>query len=308
MKKFIILTYSTLVIGCAGGDYYATVNAAQNTNPTSPFFVALKSEYLTLSAIEWAKPDYLDGALYAKHAQQVSVDHQVLPDDLINRGLRIETRKVLSAEREKLLPLLDQTRTRLPSESARAQAMFDCWVEEAEENFQPEDILACRDQYFLAKATLETHLSDVLIEEENARLAAEEAARQPVPILAAEEPAYSTVETVKIPDVGRVMFAHNSAQLTAEAQTMLQGFVPQITEFVPTKLVVNGYTDTSGSEAYNLKLSTRRAAAVKTFLESQGIKADVFEIQGFGESNLPLATADGMKEPANRLVEIILMK
>lgn len=306
MKKHIIISFAALLAGCASGDYNATISAAKNAVPTHPFMASLKQEYLTLSAIEWAKPDYTDGLVYAQRAKMVGENQAVLPDDLSGRGLLIEIRQALTAERNKLLPLLQQTVDRLPNESARAQAMFDCWVEEAEENFQPEDILACRDQYFLAKTVLETRLSEVIAEEEAARLAAEEAARQPEPVPA--EPVYETVETVQIPEIGKVLFEHNSAKLTAEAEQLLAGFAPKIIEFVPTKLVVNGYTDTSGSAEYNLKLSQARADSVKVFLETQGVKADIFETQGFGETKLHVETADGVKEPANRVVEIVLMK
>jgi len=308
MKKHAIISIAALLAGCAGGDYNATISAAQNAVPTHPFMASLKQEYLTLSAIEWAKPDYTDGLVYAQRAKMVAENKAVLPDDLSERGLLIEIRQSLTAERKKLLPLLEQTVDRLPNESARAQAMFDCWAEEAEENFQPEDILACRDQYFLAKTALETRLSEVIAEEEAARLAAEEAARKAAEPAPAPEPVYETVETVQIPEIGKVLFEHNSAKLTAEAEQLLAGFAPKIIEFVPTKLVVNGYTDTSGAAEYNLKLSQARADSVKAFLETQGVKADVFETQGFGETKLHVETADSVKEPANRVVEIVLMK
>lgn len=300
MKKLMIFATAALLAGCAGGDYNATVQTARNTTPESPFLNNLKQEYLNLATIERSKPDNVDAVLYARKAKMASESKLVMPDDLSQRGLLIEIRQLLNSERTKLVSLLDQTRVRLPQESARAQGMFDCWAEESEENFQPEDIIACRDQYFLAKTALETRLQEVLAEEA-------------IPPAPAPEPApkvivYETVETVRIPEVGRVLFEHNKAVLTKDAEALLKGFVGQINEFVPAKLVVNGYTDTSGTAEYNLKLSAKRAESVKNFLETQGVKADVFETQGFGETKLQVPTADGVKEPANRIVEIIMMK
>lgn len=301
MKKLMIFATAALLAGCAGGDYNATVQTARNTMPESPFLNNLKNEYLNLATIERSKPDNVDAVLYAHKAKMTAEGKLVLPDDLKNRGLLIEIRQLLTAERNKLLPLLEQSRVRLPQESAKAQAMFDCWAEEAEENFQPEDIIACRDQYFLAKTQLETRLQEVLAEE-----ARPIPAPEPEPV--ATTVVYQTVETVRIPEVGRVLFEHNKAVLTNDAEALLKGFVGQINDFVPDKLVVNGYTDTSGTAEYNLKLSEKRAISVKNFLEAQGVKADVFETQGFGETKLQVPTADGVKEPANRLVEIVMMK
>ena len=65
-----------------------------------------------------------------------------------------------------------------------------------------------------------------------------------------------------------------------------------------------GYTDTSGTPRYNLGLSQRRADAVKGYMSSHGVSDGVITTQAFGETNLRVQTADGVRELQNRRVEI----
>jgi outer membrane protein OmpA-like peptidoglycan-associated protein len=74
-----------------------------------------------------------------------------------------------------------------------------------------------------------------------------------------------------------------------------------------TRIEVDGYTDLSGTVAYNQKLSVRRAQTVQTELERDGVPAGEISIHGYGESNPLVPTAVGVREPQNRRVEIILI-
>jgi phospholipid transport system substrate-binding protein len=65
-----------------------------------------------------------------------------------------------------------------------------------------------------------------------------------------------------------------------------------------------GNTDTSGSTDYNMALSIRRADAVKSALIQNGVPAVAIETAGRGQTNLLVPTADGVREPQNRRVEL----
>jgi hypothetical protein len=65
-----------------------------------------------------------------------------------------------------------------------------------------------------------------------------------------------------------------------------------------------GNTDTSGSTGYNMALSIRRADAVKGALIQNGVPASAIDSAGRGETNLLVPTADGVREPQNRRVEL----
>ena len=73
---------------------------------------------------------------------------------------------------------------------------------------------------------------------------------------------------------------------------------------VPTKIVVVGHTDTSGSAAYNMLLSERRAKAVSQALVAAGVQQSVLAVDWKGETDLAVPTKDGVKEPLNRRTTI----
>ena len=72
------------------------------------------------------------------------------------------------------------------------------------------------------------------------------------------------------------------------------------------RITATGHTDTSGPESYNMALSLRRANSVKNELVRQGVPADAIAVVGKGESQPLVATGDGVREPQNRRVEIVM--
>ncbi len=72
------------------------------------------------------------------------------------------------------------------------------------------------------------------------------------------------------------------------------------------RITATGHTDTSGPEAYNMALSLRRANAVKDALVRNGVPAQAISVIGMGEKGLLVPTGDGVREPQNRRVEIVI--
>jgi outer membrane protein OmpA-like peptidoglycan-associated protein len=72
------------------------------------------------------------------------------------------------------------------------------------------------------------------------------------------------------------------------------------------RITATGHTDTSGPESYNMALSLRRANAVKDALVREGVPAAAIAVIGRGEQGLLVQTGDGVREPQNRRVEIVV--
>lgn len=118
----------------------------------------------------------------------------------------------------------------------------------------------------------------------------------------AEPPAQD--EVIVLSDLGSVLFATGSAELTPASEELLADIAKRITSQNLVGAKVVGYTDSVGSEASNLTLSERRAGSVADFLIAQGVPADKLTREGKGESD-PVAdneTAEGRAK--NRRVEI----
>jgi outer membrane protein OmpA-like peptidoglycan-associated protein len=103
-----------------------------------------------------------------------------------------------------------------------------------------------------------------------------------------------------------VFFDWDRADLTARARQIVATAAAASTHVPITRIEVDGYTDLSGTAAYNQKLSVRRAETVQTELVRDGVPAGEISIHGYGESNPLVPTAKGVREPQNRRVEIIL--
>ncbi|GGP39106.1 OmpA family lipoprotein [Shewanella algicola] len=103
-----------------------------------------------------------------------------------------------------------------------------------------------------------------------------------------------------------VTFAVDQTVLSQRAKSVLNSVVLVAKEYSDTRLNVIGYTDSSGSESYNLRLSQVRASEVAQYITSQNVNGSRVSSTGMGESN-PIAnnnTADGRAQ--NRRVEIVL--
>jgi outer membrane protein OmpA-like peptidoglycan-associated protein len=70
------------------------------------------------------------------------------------------------------------------------------------------------------------------------------------------------------------------------------------------QVMLAGHADKSGQPKYNLGLSERRNASVRTYLEGKGIPSGIISTKAFGESAPRVDTADGVRELQNRRVEI----
>jgi OOP family OmpA-OmpF porin len=103
-----------------------------------------------------------------------------------------------------------------------------------------------------------------------------------------------------------VFFDWDKATLSDRARQIIHEAADNSTRVQYTRIAVNGYTDTSGSPQYNMGLSIRRAQAVAGELVRDGVPKAAISIQGFGQTHLLVPTADGVREPQNRRVEIII--
>jgi iron complex outermembrane receptor protein len=102
-----------------------------------------------------------------------------------------------------------------------------------------------------------------------------------------------------------VFFDFNKSDLTPQAVEIVDTAAKNAGPAKVTQLTVTGHTDTVGSDAYNMRLSKRRAESVAAELEKQGIASSEIEIIAKGKRDLLVPTKDGVREPQNRRVQIV---
>lgn len=109
-----------------------------------------------------------------------------------------------------------------------------------------------------------------------------------------------------------VVFQTNSSDIDSTEVPKLQSAMNDVQNVldkygsdVVIKLYVGGHTDTVGDSAHNQTLSLARAKSIAGWFKSAGFKGDIY-YQGFGESDLAVATADSVDEPKNRRATYVL--
>ena len=113
----------------------------------------------------------------------------------------------------------------------------------------------------------------------------------------------------RAPEVARtylVFFDWNRADLTARAREIIGEAAENARRVSSTRIEVAGHADRSGTPQYNQRLSQRRAEVVASELVRQGVNRGDIGVTAYGESRPLVPTADGVREPQNRRVEIVI--
>ena len=108
--------------------------------------------------------------------------------------------------------------------------------------------------------------------------------------------------------VRSVLFDLNKATIRPESQETLNQVAETMKEYSNTRFLIEGHTDSTGSDKYNMELSDKRAASVREYLTSQGIPADRLSSQGFGETRPVASNATAAGRQKNRRVELSLIE
>lgn len=105
---------------------------------------------------------------------------------------------------------------------------------------------------------------------------------------------------------GNITFATNSASLNPQFDNVLDSVVKVVKNYDKTVLLCAGYTDSTGSAAYNNLLSQQRAQAVANYIMSKNVNPKRLVIQGFGEQHPIASNATPAGRQMNRRVELTL--
>lgn len=285
MNKFtniLIAGLGTLALaGCAG----TGLESAKEQSPSgSEFSKNLYNGYIDLSEGEYAEYDFADSDVFAQKASLAGAGSEVVPDQIADRDLPDDRVGVLSSSRERLMAAMAAgAAEKSPASAADAQVMFDCWMQEQEENRQPDDIAACQAGFADAIAKVEADLEEPK--------AVAEAAPAPAPA-----PTPETKSWV-------VYFDFDSANLSADAASKIDEIVTYA-KSGDAKVSLTGHTDRAGDDDYNNLLSAERAKAVAKAMGDQGLGVDEVQMISLGEKDPAVATVDDVKEPLNRRVVV----
>ena len=113
-------------------------------------------------------------------------------------------------------------------------------------------------------------------------------------------------DTIALNMQNDILFDVGSSQLGARSEEVIRAVATVLKKYDETRVNVFGFTDTTGTNATNERLSQQRAEAVAGALSRNGVQSVRLNAKGMGETNLKVPTADGVNEARNRRVEIVL--
>lgn len=142
----------------------------------------------------------------------------------------------------------------------------------------------------------------------NAALAQASAAQDRVRALEAQLREMEAQQTERglLVTLGDVLFAFNKAELTAQAAPRLDKLASFLKQFPDRRLLIEGYTDSVGGDAYNQTLSERRAQAVRDALVQRGVDSSRITARGYGKAHPVADNASAEGRAMNRRVEIVI--
>ncbi len=281
-KVFLISALVLLVASCTG----TQLEKAQRVSPEgSAFNVNLYQGYIDLASSEYNEGDYTDSDSFAVRAMQSGTGGTVAPEEISARRLPEDKVGELTSARQRLVGTLNKgAAEKVPAETARAQTGFDCWMQEQEENFQPDDIEACRSQFFAALEYIEDAL-------------------KPKPIAKKVAP---PVAPPPANELHVIYFDFEKAELSAAAKAVLETASSAARKLEGMTVSVSGHTDLAGSADYNMELSKRRAMAVSEVLIKAGVASAGVSAEGFGLSLPAFLSADGVAHAGIRRVVVLI--
>ena len=298
---------------------------------TNRIYILLASTVLLLSAcasspkttslLEQVRMDYAQAQSNPKVATYAALEMQAATDALAKANTAakeresLETVDKLAYLTKQKIALANEVASRKSSEAEiasaaaiRDQVRLDQRTQEANQaRMKAEDAeraaQAARDA--AAAATQQKNQAQANASEAQ-RLAAEAMARNQQLEAQLAELAAKKTERGLVITLGDVLFAVDQARLNAEGTRMVQRLATVLQQNPKRTVLVEGYTDSTGSTQHNQELSERRATAVRDALQDLGVARTQVAVRGYGES-YPVAPNDtASNRQLNRRVEIVL--
>jgi outer membrane protein OmpA-like peptidoglycan-associated protein len=111
-------------------------------------------------------------------------------------------------------------------------------------------------------------------------------------------------DELKVTVRNEILFDYDSAGLRSASRDELREMADVFNKYSDTTIVVAGYTDSTGSSAYNQRLSERRANSVANYLQNLGVRGSRLDAYGYGESKPKASNNTASGRQTNRRVEI----
>jgi OOP family OmpA-OmpF porin len=263
-----------LIGGCAG---MGVQKLAQTQPQGSLFTIALAKEYLVFSSRESSQYyDQISASYFARKGLDAAIGVVVQPETLDRWSIPAEAQAEIQASRDRLLAAINTPTTAdVSSQLASAQVNFDCWIEEQDENRQPENIAFCRNRYLDAMNQAEQQL-------------------------AAAKSGQSLLPTSPY----NVFYKSGQTDVPIESNRVIDQLIALIKQINDYRMVIDGHADKTGSSVKNIAISDQRAKKMKSAIVLKGAADEKIKVFAHGDSSSK--GKKGVSSARDRRVDITL--
>lgn len=332
-RHLITLVVCVLLGGCATQPDFESVEKMVNEDE---YLDSLRLLYLEQAKQELAENDLNDSHYFYQKAVEAAKGHAPKPQSVSERSMPENQRKKLESAYAKLVELLRHiSKPELKLLIGQAQVNYDCWIQEQEEGYQPQDITRCREG-FNQSATEITRLLNtgrelfVVLPHEDGTVGSIEISSGEHRVvlndaneaLSTENPEFTTytmnqeeleerfsdVIDAKPPKPisYSLFFSTGAATLPPNAQNILEEILQQLHKRDSSELEIVGHADTVGTNQSNQALGEKRARAVLAALKAFKPPLGEVVLLSMGELAPVINSGDEQDEPQNRRVDITI--
>jgi OOP family OmpA-OmpF porin len=242
--------------------------------PTQDYSKWLQKDYKVLTLFEYDEMFDYDSAEHFGLKSLAAGEGTILKPDAVSSRV-IDPR--YQTEAQAMYGYIENAYARaknasMPKEMARLQTSYDCWLEQIEEDIQPNHIMKCREMFYDAWEKLKD---------------------LPPPVI-----------EVKTVPATVVLYFETDSSIIAESESRKLEAAVMDQGISHTEITIEGYADTVDTSDYNINLSKRRAEAVMDAIRAFDPGLTNVYIKALGETNLAVPTPDKTAEPENRRVVI----
>jgi len=228
------------------------------------FSAALQKEYIKHARFERDEEDWISVDFFTTRAELSAKGMAPAPQAPSDRKIKVDAEAIQSSYAMLVEALSMGADQTSPVACAESQGWLEHWMEQAEEGHQADDIATARNALKKVLPNCTGHVPEV--------------------------------------SLFNIYFPFSSSKLTADAKSVIDQIASLFSKTKPGVVKISGHTDTVGSKDSNMKLGMKRAASVAKALGAKGV-SPIAETS-YGETHLPVKTADGVKEQKNRTVRV----
>ncbi len=324
--KFLLIGLSALALSsCTTWD----LRELRSVEPTgNTYQKELAKLYLEYAEAEALNCDWVDSQYFARKGLMVAYGKDVEPEDPKNWKIKeVHHAELLEARKTMDMAFSTPAFKLNPKAAAAVVVNYDAWIENLEEASDEGEIEEARNKFYESLSQLygrpessnATPSPEYEVESDDSEKIIKETAKtkaKPKPLTVDESKNTNIEQDVyglsnnAMPEetiTYTIYFDHNSDLVSSNAKKILKSIADSLTDIGSGyEVVINGHTDRSGSDEYNMNLGLKRATKVKDTLVAEGVIEKNINLFSFGESDPKVKTKDGVRNETNRRVEIFI--